>query len=767
MARLFSLDEIREGVGKRTAELNEEAEPRSVEDDFPERGGPISYEHSDYDRTEAPKDDMRTYWRQFETTPIVRKPVTSFASRVTEPGYYIEAQTLERDEIRELGSWLDKCAIVGGMPGKNFRLLARKAIIQREIRGTALVEKAPHMNDSDKIAGLKLINPEVCEAVTRPQQSILVSPDDGERYPDAPAAESEGKAAWLQDVVEAREVDWGVSSRIRGNEDKGDDLKIGFRRDEIIPLTRDEDVGEVFGTSRLEAVSDRIEGLKQKLDDNDKAIESKAYPLWLFLFGDPETTGVWDTSDIDDFMNSHEMDNFHPGMKQGVRGDVDVETISGEVSDIAEYLNFDIKWIMASMPLPLLALGSFGDIGGGVGRVAGVAQQQDVNRQIKEARRELEEEFSPLIREIAQQKGINEERAQDIRLRIGDPSRPDEETERSEQTIRYISNANGGETKEVDNQMGRTPTSPQQAPRTQDGNPANPESANGQNGGEEDSVIPGITTSFSKVDEVSEIDSAAAAVWDEDISAAHLSNDDRQTRKLSETVERILTTVRDDTLNTIGSDYENAPQFAAVEFENVANKNLNNTIRSANLRKSARESFDDVVRGVAREYGNEVRLSRTQNVRFYTQTFENAVRDAAEEMLRRARVLVRDGIASGERWSDVRERVEDRYSDGELRNRANLIAHMELTRARETTKLQQFEADPNIVGVRVHNPDASARVTEQLDGAEAYFDNGEVDDQLSEQVSDIVLRKGFDPLPRTPPYHFNDTTTLEPIYNDS
>ena len=91
----FSLDAIRKGVGKRTEELNPNSDPRSVEDETPRRDGPLQYEHSDYDRTEAPKDDMRKYWRQFETTPIVRKQITTFASRVTDHGYYIKAQNLE------------------------------------------------------------------------------------------------------------------------------------------------------------------------------------------------------------------------------------------------------------------------------------------------------------------------------------------------------------------------------------------------------------------------------------------------------------------------------------------------------------------------------------------------------------------------------------------------------------------------------------------------------------------------------------------------
>lgn len=780
----FSLDAIREGVGKRTEELNREAEPQSIEDDRPDRTRPFSFEYTDYDRTEAPKDEMRKYWRQFETTPIIRKPIDSFAARVTEPGYYIEARDLEREEIKELGEWLKKSSIIEGMPGRDFRLLAKKAIVQREVRGTALVEKAPHIDNPDQIAGLKLINPEVCEAVTRPQQNILLDRDDGERFPDAPDAESGGKAAWLQDVVEAREVDWGISDRIRkGLEDADDDLKIGFARDEIIPLARDADVGEVFGTSRIEAVSPRIDGIKQKLDDNDKAIQSKAYPLWLFMFGDPETTGVWDSDMIDEFMSAHEMENFNPGMKQGVRGDVSVETISGEVAEIGEYLNFDIQWIMSSMPMPMFSLGSFSERGASVGQVAGVAQQQNVNRQIKEARRELEEEFTPVVRQVAEQKGIDEERAESIELRLGNPNQPDTEVKRSQQVIRYESDAGGGggqgqvsepEQQVISSRDGSDTPGPDHSP--EQGDPTlDPTSAPGTVGkGETPSSIANPTPDqpIAGTDEDANpftdtaVNSEYAHVWDAKRSTAELTGD-RSTQELSNKVFRVLQDVRDETLQHVSNSYENAPQFAAVEFENVANSKLNSAIRNARLKKKSKDSLGEVVRDVERDYGNaSSAFSQSQNVRFFAQTFENAVRDAAEEMLRRARVQVRDGVVNGEQWPDVRQRVEDTYSDTDLQNRANLIAHMETKRAQETTKLQQFEAADNIVGVRVSNPDATARVTKQLHGAEAYFEQGEIDNQLAEGVREDALREGFNPLPRTPPYHFNDTTTLEPVYRD-
>src|SRR6056297_1156541 len=143
---------------KNAAELSLDAAAKSMDgSDARDLRRPFTFESPDYDRTEAPKDQMRKYWRQFETTPIVRKSITSFASRVTEPGYYVEAPGVSDDEKRRLEQWLKQCAILEGQPGKDFRLLARKAVVQREVRGTALIEVAPDRDDDSKVAGLKLI----------------------------------------------------------------------------------------------------------------------------------------------------------------------------------------------------------------------------------------------------------------------------------------------------------------------------------------------------------------------------------------------------------------------------------------------------------------------------------------------------------------------------------------------------------------------------------------------------------------------------------
>jgi hypothetical protein len=757
---------LREGIRGRkpnSEELSEDASIKSMDgSDQRDQRKPFQFEQPDYDRTEAPKDAMRKYWRQFETTPIVRKPITSFASRVTEPGYYIESKELSEDEVESLGKWLDQAAILEGQPGRDFRLLAKKAVIQREVRGTALIEVAPDRSDENRIAGLKLINPETMEAITRPNQSILMAPDDLERYEDAPVAESGGAAAWLQDVLETDQTHFGTP--IKSDEDTGD-MKIGFRRDEIIPLTRDADVGEVFGTSRIESVSDRIDGIRQKLADNDEAIASKAYPLWLFMFGSEDEP--WDSSDISEFMSAHEMENFHPGMKQGVRGDVSVETISGEVADIAEYLEFDLRWVMSAMPMPMFVLGAFGGMSTSMtGQVSGVAQQRDINRQIKEARREIEEEFTPVLRDVAKQQGISEEAAKDITLRLGDPEGTDLDPDRSEQVIRYVSDSKGGQTTKTGGGRsdggGDNVITKGETPSTID-NPTPDQKI----AGVEKDGNPHVDTKTGPADGSGESEASAARwnVWETTRSSSQLTDEDSLEADVGKLAYSVFTQARDRTLNQVEERYGATPKYAVAEFENIANRELTRAMREQNVEREVRTRLDDEMGALIDSLGGEVNpFTSDQNTRFYAQNMCNAIRDATEEMLRKARLQIRRGVVDGASWGEVRSRVEQDYNNDYLKDRANLIGQMETKNAIESTKLSEFEKSDEIVGFRVTNNGPSTALTQELDGVSVRFDEtDDIRETLLEHVS-TEPAQGFDPLPTTPPYHFRDTTTLEPIY---
>lgn len=356
------------------------------------------------------------YWKLYKQVPIIRQPIRSFASEVIGPGYFIDT---DNDDAKEdLEEWLSKSSIVDGGIDKDFRDLLKKATIQREVKGTAMAEKV--VTDEGDLYGFKLIRPETMKAFTYPGQSVLLPPDanietnEGLLSRKSYRTTDDGEvAAYVQTASEL--------NGLTGNQ------FVPFTRDRVLKLTRDADVGEIFGESRLTAVEDRLESLLKKLEDNDKAIESLAHPFQLFQFGSEDDP--WDPSEIKAFMSEHKQEDFEPGMKQGVQGNLSVETVSGEVAPIEEFLNFDVNWIISEMPLPKYALGGFEE---DVNQFVSRSQETRVEKQIQEARHEIEDEWTPVVKEKAEELGYDSE---DIELVLGeDPEsfmnqeiRPDEE----------------------------------------------------------------------------------------------------------------------------------------------------------------------------------------------------------------------------------------------------------------------------------------------------------------------------------------------------
>jgi len=454
-------------------------------------------------------------------------------------------------------------------------------------------------------------------------------------------------------------------------------------------------------------------------------------------------------------------------------------------------LNFDLQWIMSAMPMPLFTLGAFGGTGATVGQVSGVAQQQDVNRQIKEARRELEEEFTPVVRKVAMQQGVDEERAKDITLKFGTPGETDLNVDRNEQVIRYISNSQGGETQT----QGQKPDmrSPEQRQSDDSGGQGSPEGgteptdadvATDVTGANPDNVItkgespssvnnPTPDIPIAGVDEDRnpyvdyEVESnRSTQVWNTSRSVSELASYESERSEISELAYDVFRTVLDNTLSQLGERYASTPQYAVSEFENVANRELNRAIREHSTRNTSRDTIRTILDEALESLGASTSPYRDTNVSFFAQNIENAIRDAAEEMLRKARVQMRHAIVNNESFESVAARIESDYSDAYLRERAQLIAHMETNDAVESTKLKEFQRNDDIVGFSIENTNPSTAVTQSLAGEEIYFDESE---SLRESVEGRLAtspKKGFDPLPTTPPYHFGDTTTIEPIWRD-
>lgn len=331
---------------------------------------------------------IQDYWELYKEIPIIRQPIRSFASEVVSPGYYIDA---ENEELKQdIEEWLSSSAIVDGEIDKDFSLLLKKATIQREVKGTALSEKV--QDEDGGLYGFKLMRPETVRAFTKPGQTVLLPPDyDIEEHKEENDLFDRLLSEQTFYTTEEGEVAAfvQVDDAITGMEDG---YYIPFTRNDVIKLTRDADVGEVFGESRLTAVEDRLQALLKKLRDNDKAIESLAHPFQLFQFGSEDDP--WEPSEIQAFMNQHSQDEFEPGMKQGVQGDMSIETVSGEVAPIEEFLDFDINWIISEMPMPRYALGGFESE---VNQFVSRSQETRLENQIEEARKEIENEWTPVI----------------------------------------------------------------------------------------------------------------------------------------------------------------------------------------------------------------------------------------------------------------------------------------------------------------------------------------------------------------------------------
>jgi hypothetical protein len=87
-----------------------------------------------------------------------------------------------------------------------------------------------------------------------------------------------------------------------------------------------------------------------------------------------------------------------------VQGDVSIETVSGEVAPIEEFLDFDLNWIISEMPMPRYSLGGFESE---VNQFVSRSQEQRLERQISEARKEIEQEWTPVIEEKVEELGYN------------------------------------------------------------------------------------------------------------------------------------------------------------------------------------------------------------------------------------------------------------------------------------------------------------------------------------------------------------------------
>ena len=729
--------------------------------------------NSGADRHRPPKDDFEKYWELFEEETLVREPIVSFASEIVEEGWYIK--TDDSDLQKDLTHWLSDIGILEGEKGKNLSEILKKIAIQREVRGTVLVEKV--RDEEGRLAGLKLIRPETVAFYTKPDSSILVEPDDTE-YDHVKITEDGEAAAYVQ-------YDDELIERWTDNEE------IPFTREEVIKITRDADIGEIFGTSRLEAVYQRAKGLQQKLEDNDAAVSQTAFPFWLFKFGSEDEP--WNRSDVEDFMEEHDFDNFRPGMKQGVTGNVDVETVGGDVAEIYRALQFDVDKIVSGMPAPKYSLGGFEE---NINQFVSEAQERKQRRTIKETRRELENELTPFIVEKANEikgnvtedgeveDGLTEE---DVELVIGRPDKPDDMDMVSGSTIRYISDAGqNGQGVPMDGpQQGNEDDQPigdvEPGEWADWPNPGYPD--DDDNRATSDTPFQSTaTTAFAPPEDRESLWEAVESIDGdiEELADPRFISTRDEFNELRQLTYDALEDGRDRVLRRLENRFNDAP----ITFDNRYEELVSATIRSVRKDHRLSDNAHEPLRSVANQTVEKVNgphhspqldasltLQDIQVAESNARGLEDDVENALEEFAHFVGVQVQQGFSRGEDMSTILDRIRDRFSDSRLRQRASLMALMRSRSTSSTIRLSKYEASDEVIGVRVINPcnEKTTRLCKHLagcgpyDGAEAYFDDGPIGEQLADDVPDEAIPKGFRPLPPSPPFHFGCRSDVVPI----
>jgi hypothetical protein len=569
----------------------------------------------------------------------------------------------------------------------------------------------------------------------RPQN--LFSDDPNITTDDVPTTDDGLAAAFQQDVTTNR---WR----------RDDQYTQYWTADELIPLTRDADVGEIFGTSRIESVSSRIEGLKKKLQDNDEAIASKAYPLWLFMFGTDEQP--WDREDIDRFMNAHDMENFQPGLKQGVRGDVDVKTISGEVADIAEYLQFDLDYILTAMPMPKYTLGAFESQ---INQFVSRSQERDIQRQLKEARREMEAEFSEVVQEKAQEMfDLSDEDAREVSFKMGRPNEQGQEVSPNQNVIDYRGkqeNTNGG--------------GQNQKQQQEDGS-GNENQGQQQNDEQEQD---GETQ-----------ESEEENIWTAELADPRFVGTNKKRRNLINEVSSVFQTYVDTLTSTLRSEYADAPRTALSQLPSVMQRARQEALSEASLDRVTKDIMESVVKDtldtiesdMSLDYNTEYSFTQRNNVENFANNVTRSVEHAISTLGGRLESIYRKGVQNGEDTSTIVRRMSSTYSRQKLRSRARMITHMEMQKGINITKMIVFEEHDDVIGVQPINTcgEGTSSVCKNLCGcrgnevAVGYFDEQRsLSDQWMEQADGEYIHNGFNPLPEVPPWHFGCDTELVPV----
>jgi len=368
----------------------------------------------------SPPEKIDEYWREYyKRFALTRAPLNDFSSSVVEPGYQIRVEDVdgERDKEMEeaLELWASNCVIHAGEHGHDLRKLMEQIPKKRRGKGTQIVEKVGTEDDPDKVVALLALDPATFKIHTRERQPIIVQPDDDvdEDHPRTPDGDAATYTQYHEDVP--------------GHEDKD---PIHFAANDVIKFTFDVDDGEVWGTSVYDAIAERIDALRQKLNDRDFAIRQTGYPHRIY------SSDNWSMEEAKDYAEAHAegdvSDSYGPDESQGDRGgekqsfagrvdfvphEVKVQVEEGSVPDLEDPIRDDVEQIFAVMPVGKYQIAYADDLN----QFVVDPQKEKDEEAIDDERRYLERKFEPVLQEKANELASGDEYACEVSLSIEPP----------------------------------------------------------------------------------------------------------------------------------------------------------------------------------------------------------------------------------------------------------------------------------------------------------------------------------------------------------
>lgn len=355
-------------------------------------------------RVEPETGEIEDYREDFDQCSLVSGPIEDFASDVMEPGIRIELPDDESDSdlASNLEEWLSKAAFVSGVSGGSVAKLMESQVVDSKVTGDGLVEIAyDDAETAEEIAGFIAFKREDVTMYTRPGKAILLQPGDtdaeiNQYNRSQPLQTPAGKAAaYVQ-------YDDHIGS------EKGE---VALAVDDVVKISNKPETGSVGGRSDVEPVHPRIRGFLQKLTDVDEAIAAKAYAFWLFQMGSEDNPMSQEKAEK--FMKEHSEEEWSPGKKQSVPGNVSIETISGEVPEVWDSLQFDVEYILSAFPTPKYRTGFSDDTNRDIAK----RKQEDYEDEISAFRRKLEAAWQPVVQRKANELADGEE-APEVKLVI-------------------------------------------------------------------------------------------------------------------------------------------------------------------------------------------------------------------------------------------------------------------------------------------------------------------------------------------------------------